>query len=122
VERFLGIITYWLHGILKDAFTSTGIIVVCDGSYKSPFATGAWIVTLPSCYPRHYLLGMGRSPGCSEDQDSHRGEATALLGAMVSLQTLYPGRGKLQPGWLLFAVITNLLWNIPLIRIAFLTF
>jgi hypothetical protein len=70
---------------LQLSAQTEAIIIVSDGSYLDPAATGAWIITTASDYPQNYLQGHAQSPGPSFTQDSHRAELTGILGAIVHL-------------------------------------
>jgi hypothetical protein len=73
---------------LADALQMHQLMAVSDGSYKGHIATGAWILTTGHLHSTDYSSGHARSPGAPSDQDSHRGELTGLLGAMIDVQRL----------------------------------
>jgi Reverse transcriptase (RNA-dependent DNA polymerase) len=76
-----------MGSLFNDIIKGDGL-VVSDGSYKDGYATGGWIISSRNCFPQHRIEGSIISPGHSSDQDSHRAEASAMLGAIVSINKL----------------------------------
>jgi hypothetical protein len=65
------------------------LIAVCDETYKAPFATAAWIITSRSLIDTVSILGSARTPGSAADMDSHRAEATGLMGILWTLKEYF---------------------------------
>ncbi len=90
VQLFTSSIQSQIHGsldILTESFISQTILIATDGSYKHPYGAGSWIITTEQLYPLHYITGSVQSPGYPTDQDSHRAEASAILGAINYLKS-----------------------------------
>jgi hypothetical protein len=79
----------YINTLLNDVLTGKGL-VVSDGSYKEGHAAGGWIISSVDCFPQHRIEGSIISPGQSEDQDSHRTESSAMLGALMTIDDLLP--------------------------------
>lgn len=62
--------------------------MVSDGSYKDPFATGAYIFTSELHMDHHHVTGIARTTGPPSQQDSYRAELFGLLAGMVRLKKL----------------------------------
>jgi hypothetical protein len=79
----------------SDILLGNGLIV-SDGSYKEGRAAGGWIITSHTCYPSHKIECSIISPGQSIDQDSHRAEAIAILGAVSTVNTIFNKIGYIK--------------------------
>ena len=62
--------------------------MVSDGSYKLPFATGAYIFTSELHMDANHLTGSTRTTGPPSQQDSYRAELFGLLAGMIRIQKL----------------------------------
>jgi hypothetical protein len=67
----------------QDEWRQGNLVLVSDGSSKSPVGTGAWILTSQSLYARNiFMEGSAISPGPASAQDSHRAECIGILGGL----------------------------------------
>ena len=74
---------------LLQAFTHHKLVIVSDGSSKTNIGAGGWIITSESSYPHSWIKGTLCSLGPEKYQDSHRSEATGLLGTVLTIWDLH---------------------------------
>jgi hypothetical protein len=73
---------------LREALTQGELVLVSDGSFKTPFATGAYILTSEANMEANYLTGAARATGPPSQQDSYRAELFGILAGLIRLQKI----------------------------------
>jgi hypothetical protein len=73
------------HEFIKEILTSGSMCLVSDGSWKTPYATGAFILAGAELMNTQCIVGSTRCTGPLPIQDSYRAELFGILAGLIQL-------------------------------------